>query len=271
MEKYTFQPVQYDELVPLRNRRMNDLKGQEYDSLEEQIELASPLCLLIRSVDEVIGYALVDDTTLAEFYIVYAYRKKAMQVLDQLIANCHVSHWHVNSQDSFALPLMLEKGCLYKLDAPIFSMNPCAYHDHKLENEEQIVMADSNDLQLVYQLVMEDGFYTGNGQDALASCINNHEIYLLYSQETPVGVGFVSPMRRTPEYADIAMMIHQPYRKMGFASKLVSQLVAICCAKGLIPTALTSIDNIASRKTLEKCGFYIDGYMLLAEINNKVI
>ena len=272
MENYTFYPVQYADLVPLRNMQVRDLKGQEHDPIEEQIELSKPMCLFIRDLDEVIGYALIDDKDikdiiLIEFYIIYLYRKNTKHVLKKLIQNYHISHWYVNSQDSFALPLMLEKNYPYEIDALIFSADPSTSHNYELEDEEYIVMAKLNELQLVYQLVIEDGFYTGDGQEALASRINNNEIYLLRSQEMPIGVGFVSPLRRTPEYADIAMIIKRPYRKKGFASKLVSHLIDVCRTKEVFPTALTSTTNIASRKTLEKCGFYLDGYMLLAEIN----
>jgi RimJ/RimL family protein N-acetyltransferase len=114
---------------------------------------------------------------------------------------------------------------------------------------------------------MQDGFYTGNGRIALAVRIKNGEIYLLRSQDMLIGVGFVSPLGRTPDYADIAMIIDGRHRMQGFAVQLVKQLIQISLHKGLIPTALTSPQNIASRKTLEKCGFFIDGCMLLAKIN----
>ena len=113
---------------------------------------------------------------------------------------------------------------------------------------------------------MQDGFYTGNGRKALAVRIKNGEIYLFRSEGELIGVGFVCPLARTPHYADIAMIIDGQHRRQGFAFHLVSRLIQISLDKDLIPTALTSPKNIASRKTLEKCGFHLDGCMLLAKM-----
>ena len=58
--------------------------------------------------------------------------------------------------------------------------------------------ATLSDLESTYELIMQDGFYTGNGRQALAVRIENGEIYLLRSENKTIGVGFVSPLARTP-------------------------------------------------------------------------
>ena len=62
------------------------------------------------------------------------------------------------------------------------------------------------------------------------------------------------------------MIIDKRYRLKGLGACLVTRLVQISLDKDLIPTALTSPRNTASRRTLEKCGFHLDGCMLLARL-----
>lgn len=272
MEDYRFQSAALKDLESLRQLQTLDLKGQVNDPLEERIALAEPTCLTLQLAGGDVGYALLDGTradriTLLEFYLVHSRRRDARLLLDELVRAFHCRYWYVNSHDSFALPLLLECGWPYVLDGYLFSVE----EPHCVEGHNPGVMglarATLDDLEITYRLIMQDDFYTGNGISALAVRIRNGEIYLLRSEGEPIGVGFVSPLTRTPHYADIAMIIDRQHRRQGFAYYLVSQLIQISFSKHLIPTALTSTSNTASRRTLEKCGFYLDGCMLLAKMS----
>ena len=272
MEDYAFQRAVLSDLESLRKYQVLDLKGQVYDPLEEQIELTDPACLKIQNAGKEVGYAILTEKkqkeiTLLEFYLVPSQRKHAKLVFDKLVHLFHCGYWFVNSQDSFALPLFLERGLSYELDGYLFSTGKPDYEPAHSPNEVHLNPATLDDVDSTYELIMQDGFYSGNGRTALDVRIKNGEIYLLRSQDILIGVGFVSPLGRTPCYADIAMIIDGRHRMRGFAVQLVKQLIQISLNKGLIPTALTSPQNIASRRTLEKCGFFIDGCMLLAKIN----
>jgi GNAT superfamily N-acetyltransferase len=270
MENYRFYRAALRDLESFRQLQTFDLKGQVHDPLEERIELAEPNCLRIRLAGRDVGYALLDDKwkirmTLLEYYLAPYRRRDAELVLSELIRKFHCRYWFVNSQDSFALPLLLECGWAYELDSYLFSVERPASGRGINPEVMGITRAISDDLESTYGLIMQDGFYTGNGRKALAIRIQKSEIYLLRSNGELKGVGFVSPLERTPNYADIAMIIDNQHRGQGFGFQLVSQLIQISLEKGLIPTALTSPQNIASRRTLEKCGFHLDGCMLLAK------
>jgi RimJ/RimL family protein N-acetyltransferase len=269
MENYRFYRAALHDLESLRQQQTFDLKGQVHDPLEERIELAEPNCLKIRLAGRDVGYALLDykwkiRITLLEYYLVPSCRRDAKLVLGELIRKFHCGYWFVNSQDSFALPLLLECRWPYELDGYLFSVERPTSAEGKNTEMIGIARAIPDDLESTYRLIRQDGFYTGNGRKALAIRIRNAEIYLLRSNGEPIGVGFVSPLARTPSYADIAMIIDNKHRGKGFGFQLVRQLIQISLEKGLIPTALTSPQNIASRRTLEKCGFHLDGCVLLA-------
>lgn len=270
MEDCEFQKTTLQDLVSFRQMQTLDLKGQVNDPLEERIELAKPDCLKMRFAGKDAGYALLDVTaevgiSLLEFYLVPSRRRHARIILDEFVRSFRCGYWIVNSHDSFALPLLLECGFTYEIDCCLFSIDRPKREDVTDPDGIMLDAAAPEDLDCTFKLVMQDGFYTGNGRKALAARITNGEIYLLRSEGELLGAGFICPLARTPQYADIAMIIDGRYRGRGYAYRLVSRLVRISFDKGLIPTALTSPGNIASRKTLEKCGFYMDGCLLLAK------
>jgi predicted acetyltransferase len=270
MKDYIFQRAALSDLQALRQGQVGDLKGQVYDPLDEQIELAAPTCLKILNAGQEAGYAILSkknppEITLLEFYLLPSHRKHAGAILDELVRLYHCSNWFVNSQDSFALPILLERGLSYEIDGYLFSTQKIDGESAYSANEIHLSTATSGDLESTYALILQDGFYSGNGRKGLTERIRNGEIYLLKPQDNLIGVGFVSPLKRTPRFADIAMIIDGRYRMQGLGVQLVRQLVQISWEKGLVPTALTSPQNTASRRTLEKCGFYIDGCMLLAQ------
>jgi predicted acetyltransferase len=270
-DSYTFQRVPLSSVSSLRQMQICDLTGQAHDPLEEHIELSDPLCLIIRFDGNDVGYALIDEKaergiTVLEFFLGISHRKNASTVFRDITQSFNCSHWFVNTQDSFTLPLMAENGYTYDLDCLIFAMDRVKYENSNPEAKITLNDARQDDIDHVYKLIMQDGFYTGDGLEALTLRIKNQEIYMLKLDDELIGVGFVSSIARTPNYADIAMIIDCRHRKQGFAFRLVNQLVQISYQKNLIPTALTSIKNIASRRTLEKCGFYLDGCILLAKL-----
>lgn len=271
MSSYKFLKTKLSEVSCLRKCQITDLKGQEFDPIEEIIRLKNLLCIKIQFTNENIGYGLIEnstekDSTLLEFFISRKHRSNAITIFNEFTKAFRCNYWNVNTTDSFALPLLLENKFSYTLDCYIFSLNDEAPAKIALPDELSITSPTVENIQDIYNIVLQDGFYTGDGLSGITKCIDNNEIYLLRKEDAVIGVGFVSPLSRTKQYADIAMIIDDEYRKAGCATYLVNQLIHICVNNDLIPTALTSIDNIASKRTLEKCGFYVDGYLLLAKI-----
>ena len=57
-----------------------------------------------------------------------------------------------------------------------------------------------------------------------------------------------------PPYGDIYMEVAEAHRRRGYGSYLVQRLKRLCREMGCRPAARTSIDNVASRRTLERAG-----------------
>lgn len=65
------------------------------------------------------------------------------------------------------------------------------------------------ELKEVYQLIIQDGFYTGGSIETLIPRIEVKELYSLREDQKLIGVGFIDVLLRTPTYADIAMIIDE--------------------------------------------------------------
>jgi GNAT superfamily N-acetyltransferase len=71
-----------------------------------------------------------------------------------------------------------------------------------------------------------------------------------------------------PPYGDIYMDVREPFRRRGLGAYLVQELKRVAHERGNIPAARCNVDNIASRKTLQKAGFVPCGHILTGSLVN---
>jgi GNAT superfamily N-acetyltransferase len=69
-----------------------------------------------------------------------------------------------------------------------------------------------------------------------------------------------------PPYGDIYMKIADPFRQKGLGTYLVQELKAVCRAGGKVPAARCSVDNLASRRTLQRSGFVPCGNIMVGDL-----
>jgi GNAT superfamily N-acetyltransferase len=68
-------------------------------------------------------------------------------------------------------------------------------------------------------------------------------------------------------YGDVYMKIAEPFRRKGLGAYLVQELKAVCRAGGSVPAARCNVQNLASRKTLQRSGFVPCGNILSGELS----
>jgi GNAT superfamily N-acetyltransferase len=67
-------------------------------------------------------------------------------------------------------------------------------------------------------------------------------------------------------YGDIYMHVEESWRRRGLGGYLVQEIKRVCYERGSVPGARCNVDNIASRKTLQKAGFVPCGHILTGTI-----
>ncbi|BCY19217.1 hypothetical protein hrd7_30660 [Leptolinea sp. HRD-7] len=85
--------------------------------------------------------------------------------------------------------------------------------------------------------------------------IRAQQIFLFEKANSLVGFGIFSPVFQGRKEYDIGMLITPPFRHQGYGTFIINYLVNYCRQNGWIPNAGCAVENIASRKCLEKAGF----------------
>lgn len=67
-------------------------------------------------------------------------------------------------------------------------------------------------------------------------------------------------------YGDVYMKIAEPFRQLGLGTYLVQELKAVCRAGGNAPAARCNVNNLPSRKTLQKAGFVPCGVLISGDL-----
>jgi GNAT superfamily N-acetyltransferase len=72
-------------------------------------------------------------------------------------------------------------------------------------------------------------------------------------------------------YGDIYMKVAEQFRRRGLGAYLVQELKRVCYAGSSVPAARCNPNNTASRKTLQKAGFFPCGHILTGAFDAPVI
>lgn len=268
---FSFEKVDPSSLEHLREMQIKELKGPAQDGIEEGIITYKADFVRIAAEGMDAGYACIGTDryykdNILEYYLKDDYRSHSGEVLKQLVETYGCKGWFVNTQDFLVLPIMLDLRLKYEIDAYKFAVDEGKNIDYKLEHDLTFGMTKRNELQEVYEMVMQDGFYTGGDIETVAVRIAEEELYSLRFDGRLIGVGFVGVLKRTPDFADIAMIIDTNERHKGWGVLLVKALIRQSRLRNLIPTAICDVDNVVSRKTLQRAGFHLEGCLLLAQI-----
>lgn len=272
MSDYFFEIVDPTDLQYLRDMQVKELRGTAQDGTEEGIVTYRAHFVRIMKSKEIVGYTCIGTydfykDMILEFYLISQYRIDAADIIKQIIKIYKCRQWLVSTHDFFAFPIMLDLQLTYKIDAYKFAIDDSMKIEPKLGSEITIEVTTPEEIYEAYPLIMQDGFYTGGDINSLFPIISANEMYSLRKNDQLIGIGFIGASKRTPSYADIAMIIDRENRRNGYGVLLVSALVAKCRLLNLIPTAVCDVKNLASRKVLQEVGFYLDGCLLLAQVD----
>jgi GNAT superfamily N-acetyltransferase len=67
-------------------------------------------------------------------------------------------------------------------------------------------------------------------------------------------------------YGDIYMAVAEPSRRRGLGAYLVQELKRTCYENGDVPAARCNVNNLPSRRTLQKAGFVPCGHILVGDV-----
>lgn len=260
------------ELRPVDLHLLNELRSQHAGQMNGPVQSYSDSLILAPGAlhagmyvaDRLRGYACYSPEdkrggrTLLEIFVAPGHRRsQALPFLCEVVSWVAPTHWEVSSYDRFALSLAANAGYrLDRTDALLFTLDSVQTGqaaDFPLEK------ARPEELEEMRPVLMEDDFYTGDWRRLPFEM----EIGLWYNLRSPggalVGIGYLDPAVRAPGYADVGMVVTSRWRRQGHGSRILQGLVGASLQKGMKPVAICAWDNAASRRALERAGFYCDG------------
>lgn len=229
--------VPLEEILPLRELYRREMNCQiVHDSLPSR---GFGDLFLLRADGRVAGYGFVmgyrgEPRDLArEFYVLPAYRGSALALFRQLVAVGKAVRIEAQTND-ILLTLML-----YDCASEITS-DTVIFHD-----------------AMVTRLAIPGAVFRPVSE-ADKDRIFEHRVesvgeWLLELDGAVVATGGVAT-HYNPPYGDLFMEVDERFRRRGFGSYLIQELKRVAYETGHVPAARCSVENVASRATLQKAG-----------------
>jgi RimJ/RimL family protein N-acetyltransferase len=257
MELFSFEFQPESKIIhPLRLKYLDELPHAQEYYLELQIQKAH-FCL-IKFQKETAGYfVLSEEGSLLEYYVLPEWINQVDTIFGEIIRKYSVRKALCKSFDAFLL------SCCYgfqKSSRAIgilfreYSEKPHTIPGSRI-SIQRAVPADEAKIIAVNEEVFD------HPSEVLQYILAN-QIFLYANDNDLVGFGIYSQVIPGRPDRDIGMLVVPAYRKKGYGQFILNHLVRFCNENGWQVSAGCAIENIASRKCLEKAGF-IARYRLL--------
>ncbi|GEM_PF-1206581 len=223
------------------------------DAMWEQLYIASSQHYFIEKDNNTLGYCCInEENCLIQLFLETAYLSKMDKVVEALIKSELINAAALSSNEPVAF-----NACLFH-STSIKPNTFCFKHSNKaiaVNFPLKIALVATKDIPAIKlflkeQVGMNDTFgYTEN-------LVSRKEIFMVKES----GVIIATCERRIsdsqPGIADLGIIVNRDYQGRGIATKVMQMQVNRVLKEGRKPICSTTLDNIASRKAIERSGFY---------------
>ncbi|MBL0185399.1 MAG: GNAT family N-acetyltransferase [Candidatus Obscuribacter sp.] len=195
------------------------------------------------------GYALVRDATVLEFCIEQSNVSLANSALAAVVKFANANSILCQSFDTV---LMSAAKSLDWLDKPV------AHLFRKFDTQKQLAISlepqSASEAEMPRILSIHDGFF--DDDDEIRSYISDRSRLFIYQRDgVDVACGIIKQTVSCRNDYDIGMVVAPEYRGRGYGAEVLSHLKSYCLDLGWYPIAGCSMDNPASKRSLERAGF----------------
>lgn len=223
------------------------------DSMWEQLYIGASQHYLIEHDSQNIGYCCIDEgDSLLQIFLEKEYYDQMDKTIVALIESKLISSARLSSSEPIAF-----NTCLF-YSKSIQANTICFQHSNtimKNDSSLNLELVSQEDIPAVKaflkeQLGMDDTFgYTEN-------LVARKEIYLIKESDVIIATSECRMSDSQLEVADLGIIVNRDYQGKGIATQVMQMQVNRVLAVNRKPICSTTTDNIASRKAIEKSGFY---------------
>tara|TARA_R100001369_G_scaffold82274_1_gene113855 strand:- start:2294 stop:3085 length:792 start_codon:yes stop_codon:yes gene_type:complete len=233
------------------------------DAMWEQLYIGSSQHYLIED-NRTLGYCCINEKgCLTQIFLIKDYLSLMDKVIKELISNGLIKSASLSSNEPLAFNSCLFHSKSIKTNTFCFEhLNNEVEVDASL-NIELVTTDDipSVKLFLKEQVSMDDTFgYTEN-------LVSRKEIFMIKENETIVATSECRMSDSQPTVADLGIIVNRNFRGRGLATQIMKMQVNRVLKSNRRPICSTTMDNLASRKAIEKSGFYCSN--IIFDINFK--
>ena len=233
----------------LRERHFASLREPQVHYLEQRVVAAHSL--RIGPADAPLGYMAIDDGAVVEFHATDALLPQLSEAFYAAAAFGGASSAIVESYD----PLGLAAATGRPTQVKTVGVNCTAWSDERFEPPPGFVprLAGPGDFDFLTELA--PGLFE-HPDEEIPRRLAAREIVLYELEGTPVGCGTSTPVRLGADAFDIGVGVHPDWRRRGLGEQIIRHLKHRCLTElGVRPVCGCAVENVASRRTLERAGF----------------
>ena len=206
----------------------------------------------------IVGYLAVFGGTVTEFFLEPGHRTYADAVLEQATAALELKLAWASTFDPLALAACVTRPRPYE----VLGFHFRGFEMASLPTPDPLPsgrVATRQDVELVHEANHPDVF---DVPSEIPAWIENGWVTLFELPEGLAGFGLCSPVAPHARGADVGIRVCDAYQRRGLGPWIAQRMAARAHEQGLVPTGGCAIDNVASRRTLERAGFVADHRLL---------
>lgn len=236
------------------------------DAMWEQLYIGSSQHFLIVNNSGTIGYCSIDsEKSLKQIFLLgdfnYLMSNTIKRLIDEeLIISASLSS---NEPNSF-------NACLFHSNSVKTNTFCFEYSDRPVENKPEmnvkcVTQEDISDIKAFFknQIEFDDTFgYTEN-------LVQRKELYLVKEDDTIIATSECRMSDSQKKIADVGIIVNKEFQGKGIATQILKQQAKRAQKVNRKPICSTTLDNTASKRAIEKAGFYCSNIIFDISFTNK--
>ncbi len=239
---------------------VNDLRHQLYqeltapiDAMWELLYINSAQHYFIEHANENMGYCCIDNKgSLLQLFLLDDCKVEMLEVIKTLLELKLINSASLSSNEPIAFNACLSLSKSIKTNTFCFQYSNNDIIDDSSLNIELVKEKDIPQIKafLKAQVNMDDTFgYTEN-------LVKRKEIFMVKESGIIIATSECRISDTQKKIADLGIIVNRDYQGKGIATQVFKAQVKRVLASNRKPICSTTLDNIASRKVIEKSGFY---------------
>lgn len=223
------------------------------DGMWESLYIASAQDYLVEHNGKTIGYCCIDtNNCLLQLFLTERNKHLMKTTVEELINTKLINSASLSSIEpiSFNACLLLSTEanpntfCYQYSTEPVSNAVPLNIVHVQMEDLDAVKAFFKN------QIGFDDTFgYTEN-------LVNRKELYMLKKADTIIATGERRISDSQPTIADVGVIVNKDHQKKGLGTQVLQTLAEKAKKENKKPICSTTNDNIASKKAIERAGFY---------------